>query len=373
MEYSYKFRIYPNVNQEYQIVNTFGCCRFIFNYYLDLRRTVYERTSGVMNYYACSNDLTQLKKHDNMQWLNAVDSSALQSSLRDLDNSYKNFFRRVKRGENPGYPKFKNKKCRRQSYRSQACKGNIKVIDNAIKLPKLGLVKCRVSTTVKGKILSATISKTASGKYFVSLCCRLDEEIEKLPSTGAVIGFDVGIKSFAVSSDGIEYENPKYLSRSEKKLAKLQRQLSRKTKDSSNWNKARIKVARLHEHIHNQRNDMQHKLSTQIIREYDIVCIEDLAPKNMARNHKLAKSILDASWGEFRRQLMYKADWYGKKVVCINRFYPSSQLCSECGAQWSGTKDLKIRKWVCPNCGANLDRDTNAAINILHEGMRMLA
>lgn len=373
MEYSYKFRIYPNLHQEHQIMRTFGCCRFVFNHYLDFRKTIYEQTAETMNYYACANDLTELKKQEETKWLKEVDATALQSSLRDLDDAYQNFFRRVKKGEKPGYPKFKSKKSQKQSYKSKCVGSNIKVLDNAVQLPKLGIVKCRVSTAVKGRVLSATVSKSPSGKYFVSLCCRLDKEIEKLPSTGAVIGLDVGIKSFAVSSDGVEYSNPKYLRQSEKKLVKLQRQLSRKTKGSSNWNKARIKIARLHEHIHNQRNDMQHKLSTQIIRENDIICIEDLAPKNMVRNHKLAKSISDASWSEFRRQLMYKADWYGKKVVCIDRFYPSSQLCSECGTQWSGTKDLKIRKWVCPNCGANLNRDTNAALNILHEGMRMLA
>ena len=372
MEYSYKFRLYPNKEQENLILRTFGCCRFVFNHYLALRKEIYEQTGNTLNYCACSKDMTGLKQQEETLWLKEVDATALQSSLRDLDDAYQNFFRRVKQGGKPGYPRFKSKR-HKQSYKSKCVGSNIKVLDGAVQLPKLGNVKCRISRPVQGRILSATVSRSAGGKYYVSLCCRLEEDLPKLPLTGEAVGLDVGIKSFAVASDGTEYPNPKYLRRSEKKLARLQRQLSRKTKGSQNWNKARVRVARLHEHIANQRRDMQHKLSTEIIRHNDVICIEDLAPKNMVRNHKLAKSISDASWGEFRRQLMYKAEWYGKQVVVIDRFYPSSQLCSECHALWSGTKDLKVRRWVCPECGAELDRDTNAAVNILQEGLRLLA
>ena len=363
MEKAYKFRIYPNKTQEILIQKTFGCVRFVYNYFLDKRITAYKEDKVTLTFNKCSKELTKLKQE--LTWLKEPDKFSLQNALKHLDIAFQNFFNR----ENVGYPKFKSKKNRHRSYKTNFSNNNITFEGSKIKLPKIGKVRIRDKQIPQGRILNATVSQTPSGKYFVSICCT-DVEKPDFIRTDKCVGIDLGIKDFVITSDGDRYSNPKYLKQSLNKLAKLQRELSRKTRGGSNWDKARIKVARLYERITNQRKDMLNKLSSELVRKYDVICIEDLQVSNMIKNHNLAQSISDASWSEFVRQLEYKSKWYGKELIKIDRFFPSSQTCNVCGYINKATKNLAVRAWICPNCNAKHDRDINASINILHEGMR---
>ena len=354
-----KFRIYPNKEQQNLINQTLGCCRLIYNIGLDMRNKAFENGEKV-GYTQTSAMLTEIKRNDEFSFLRDADSVALQQSLRDLDRGFKNFFEKRTK-----HPRFKSKHGR-QSYRTMNPRNNIRIVGKCIRLPKLGYIKVRQSMEV-GKINNATVMRTPSGKYFVVL--NVDFEPELKQNAGGSIGIDVGIKEFYSDSNGNIVANPKFLEKTSKKLCREQRKLSRKKKGSNNRNKQRLRVAKVHEKITNQRDDFLQKISTMLISENQVICIEDLKIKNMVRNHKLARCISSVSWGKFFDMLEYKADWYGNKLVKVPTMYPSSQTCSCCGYKNPLVKNLAVRKWECPNCHTVHDRDTNASINILNKGL----
>ena len=362
---AFKYRIYPTDEQVTLLSKTFGCVRYVYNHFLEFKKTEYEKDKSKYSYEDCSNLLTALKKET--EWLREPDKCALQNSVKDLDSAYKNFFK------GSGYPKFKSKHKSRDSYRTNYTNNNIELLDSSIKLPKLGKVKIKDRTyrPRTGRILNATVSKTKTGKYFVSICFT-EVEVNELPKTGKNIGLDLGISKFITTSNMYEVLNPKYLEAEMAKLKKLHRSLSRKPNGSKNREKARLKLAKCYEKIANQRKDFLHKLSRMLIEEYDLIVIEDLKIENLLKNHKLAQSISSASWYTFTEMLKYKSEWYGKRVVKVDTFFSSSQLCNSCGYKNKDVKNLSIREWECPVCGSHNHRDLNAAKNILNKGLEIL-
>lgn len=358
---SFKVRIYPTKDQQILLEKTFGANRFIYNYFLNLKTKLYEFYKINLNYNNSSKTLTELKKQK--IWLKQVDAISLQQTLKDLDSAYQRFFT----GKNK-YPNFK-KKQDKNSYRTTY----IKINNRYITIPKIGMLRYRDTYKLEecniSKIYNVTISKTPSGNYYASISAEVNSiAFEK---TNQSCGIDLGLKDYLIFNTGEKIHNPRILKNLEKKYRKLAKAVSRKQLKSNNRNKARIKLAKFHEHVANIRKDFLHKLSITLIKKYDIICIEDLCFKGFMRTDK-AKSYQDVSQSEFVRQLEYKANWYGKTISKINRFYPSTQLCSECGYKNSTLKDTSIREYDCPECGIHHDRDINAAINILREGLRIL-
>jgi putative transposase len=359
---AYKYRIYPNTEQKIFFAKCFGCVRFFYNKSLSDMNEIYKSTDKFKN-------ITPASYKDDYPFLKEVDSFALCNAQLNRNIAFKDFIKQNDKSSNDK-PNFKSKRYD-QSYTTNN-QGSVKFSSNNryISIPKCLRIRIKMHRTFIGTIKSITVSRTTDNKYYMSLL--VEEESKQAEPVDKMIGLDLGLKSLIVDSNGHKYQNHKYLTRSQKKLAKEQRKLSKMVKGSNNRNKQRIKVARLHKHIQNQRNDYLHKLSKSIIDENQVICIESLLVKDMMNDSKLARNISDVSWSRFASMLIYKADWYGRTVTKVPSTYPSSQLCSKCGYKNSITKDLAIRKWTCPKCGSIHDRDINAAKNILSKGIETL-
>ena len=375
MHKGFKYRIYPNQKQIVLIEKTFGCCRFVYNYMLDRKQKAYKRRKQNLSCTDLKNLLPSVKSF--RPFLKEVDSTALQQSIMNMDSAYQNFF--CGRAD---FPKFKSRHNNLQSYKTVSA--GLKLVDDKhVQIPKVGIVRCKMHRQPQGIIKGATISRSGN-QYYISLSCEVDNP-SKLPANANQVGLDLGIKAFAVDSNGVVYENPKYLDKSLSKLKFEQQKLSRMTKGSNNYKKQCKKLAKLHLHIANQRRDHAHKLSTKLISENQVICLEDLDIVGMLKKHNTgtktrdkldnnkARVILDAGWCQFVEFLQYKATWYGRQIIKINRYIPSSQMCNKCKTVNPAVKDLSVRSWVCPNCNETHDRDFNAAKNILEEGLKLAA
>jgi len=359
IKYTYKFRLKPTKDQEVLLNKHFGSIRWIYNYFLNQRKQEYLNNKKSISYNKQSASLTLLKQQEETEWLKETNSQSLQYSLKCLDQAYQNFF-----NKRTQFPKFKSKKSKNSFTVSQ----HVKNEGNMIHFPKFNEgIKMIMEREIKGIIKKATLSKTPTGEYFVSILT--EQEYIPKEKTGKSVGIDVGIKDFLVLSNGSKVKNHRFLKHYEHQLKKHQKHLSRKTYGSSRYEKQRLKVAKIHEKITNSRMDLIHKTTLNLVKEFDTIYLEYLNVKGMMKNHRLAKSISDVSWGKFIDVLTYKAEWNDKHVIHIDRYFPSSKTCNKCGYVNNGLK-LKDREWICPDCGEKLDRDLNAAINILNEGCR---
>lgn len=366
---AYKYRIYPTDEQKVLFAKTFGCCRFVYNWALNLRIEAYKSDKRTVPYKEIQDCMVNELKEEH-DWLKEVNSQSLLYSLRNLETAYTNFFRNTKA---VGFPKFKSRKSRQSFLCPQHCR--VDFAKETITIPKAKDIPAVLHRKFRGAVKTVTVSMTHSGKYYASVL--VDSSIQQLqaaePQEKTTVGIDLGVKSLAVCSDGRTFENPKNLQRSLHRLAMLQKRLSRKQKGSANRDKARIRVARLQEHISNCRKDNLHKITHTLTHDSQVrtICMEDLNVKGMQRNHHLAQAVVDASFGMFLTMLEYKCRWYGVNLIKIDRFAPSSKTCGKCGHIYKGLK-LSERSWTCPECGTHHDRDFNAACNIKDFGLKAL-